>query len=165
MDDTTLHTGAVGVTIIEALQKRYDAAGDAVDALQRAQFGMADSPEGRVRSCWLEEGEQYASEEQSILEPCILNQQPVTWLDACILAAHIESIGSDFIAYTPEYQKKLQEPLARGMESLLVFIADEHDIDTESSEFLRSVAGRARRNVLMRTGRPEQDAWLNKEEA
>lgn len=144
---------ANAVTIIELLHARWRATVDAAAALDEFE-APGEGGAKKVRESRLNDGEAMCIEEGDFLQAALLRQHPENPRDAAILAAHVLSVGDDIEHVSDAWKERACRNLERGLETLAVYLADQSGLE------LNCLVRQARRNVLMRQGKPEQDPWL-----
>lgn len=144
-------------TTVTALQARYDAVEDAYNRLDGA-ISPANDPATKVRNSHLSDGMSQTFQEMSLIQGLLVRQEPATWSDAVILAAHLTGIGCDIETVAEPFRDEEYRRLAAGLENLLTFMVDE--TGTELAGGMESIVNVSRRAVLIRRGTPEQDGWM-----
>ena len=154
---TKLHTAteAPKSTIIGVLHAQWDRANEAYNANDEATTHPAASPAEGVRNCHLRDGQKWNYDDAHRLQMALLRQQPTTWRDALLLTAHITSLADGIEEYVDDYRKEAVAAVGYGLDSLLVFMADETDEDIGNG-WLKSTLHVCRNRYYLRTGQPQK---------
>lgn len=136
-------------TTIASLHKAWEAANAAYDATDEAMI-KPDTTEITIRNSHLMIAQSRAFRQAGFLQQSILRAQPVTWLDAVILAGHIASFASGIDTTVDDHRKNDFEALDLATEALFVFMAGE--TGAEFGGYLASTLRCCRNSVNARTG-------------
>lgn len=144
-------------SMLKLLHQRYDVVNEIYNQLDEESVLVSRGGCG-LRNSHRKDGMDEAFEQAEALQQCLLREQPESWEDALILAAHATSIGADIGNIVDKYRERECEKLRLGLENLLTFLAGETGV--ELTGYMESTISVCRRTVLIRTGRTDQDAWL-----
>jgi hypothetical protein len=162
MADTNLQGSgapATPTTNIEFLQAAWEEAHEHMNACEEFACKLGDDSKSRVRRAHLDDGQKEIWQRSDLLQRLILREQPVSWRDAVILAAHVTSVGTDIEQTAEAYRADEYQSLSEGLQNLLAFIVEERPKDGVG-RVLQSTINCALRAVALRTGRPEQGTTL-----
>ena len=141
-------------SMILALQDAWEASYDAMNANEDFRFTLGDDPESQVRKLHAEDGEKEVHWRATMIQHLIVREQPLSWKDAIVHAAHLTNIGSDIDTTNEPYRADAFQSLTEGLQNLLAFIARERQ-EVRVGRTLQSTIDCAGRAVALRTGRPD----------
>lgn len=157
--EATSPNNTTPIQYLHALWERSNAIYNLID--EASPTGPGLDAAAKVKSSWFFDGEMQVHRHASHLQLALLYEQPVTPVDAVILAGHIRSHGSGIDTIVDEYRKEAFEALERAQSSLFAFLAEQMPVEFSGS--MASDLRSAQREVALRTGHP--DNWDQLREA
>lgn len=126
-----------------------------MNACEEFASTLGEDSKSRVRRSHLDDGQKEIWERSYLIQKLILREQPISWRDAIVLAAHVTHMGTDIEQTTEAYLADEYQCLSEGLQNLLAFLVDERPGENVGRT-LQSSIDCALRAVARRTGRPEQ---------